>query len=232
MKVRTVAYREVAVARAARAAAASTMPARQRIDGLIRWANLFVARDAAVPVSAPRARVQPVSVELRPIVFRSRGICRPTAPAVTSAKQKAVTVKIRTAGSRRMKRRPAPTSGGPAGLVAGSARPVRTAAISAAARTSALASAAMANEGPTAATSRPASAGPARNPIDHTAERADWPRVKFSGPTTEATAPKAAASAKTRPDPTTKPAVRTSATGGGPVSAHNGIDALAVAWTA
>src|SRR5215467_9052942 len=98
MKARTVAGRAVAVARPARAVAASTMPARQRIDGLTRWASLLVARDVAVPVSAPRARVQPVSVELRPIAFRSRGTSRPVAPAVTSAKQKAVTVKIRTAG--------------------------------------------------------------------------------------------------------------------------------------
>ena len=59
-----------------------------------------------------------------------------------------------------------------------------------------------------AAMSRPVRAGPARNPIDQTAESADWPRVKFSGPTTEATALKAAASVNTRPDPTANAAVR------------------------
>src|SRR6516165_8980244 len=136
MKLRTVAGRSVAVARAARAPAASTIPARQRIDGRTRRASLLVARDVAVPVSAPRARVQPTSVELRPMVFRSRGTSRPTAPAVTSAKQKLVTVKIRTAGSWRIKRRPAATSRGSSGLVTQTSRPVRTAAISAAARTS------------------------------------------------------------------------------------------------
>jgi len=110
--------------------------------------------------------------------------------------------------------------------------PLRIAATSSAAVAQAAASAASAKPGPTVATSRPPSAGPAKSPMPQAADTVACPSANRSTPTIDAIAPNVPASANTRAEPIANASGRIAASGGAPAIVHTGITAATAAWQA